>query len=102
MKPPRLTDSVPRGQTQASASLRVGLLSKISRADLAAFILREIHIGNFYATTNLCEGRTPHMIPKHKGMSLRSRNDVPMSGLSICRERVDRNDFRRYISKEAC
>lgn len=47
VKPPRLTDSLPRGRVHASASLLVGLLSKISRADLAAFILDEIQTGRF-------------------------------------------------------
>ncbi|NGZ97499.1 MAG: hypothetical protein CV089_15500 [Nitrospira sp. WS110] len=47
VKPPRLTDSLPRGRVYASASLLVGLLSKISRADLAAFILDEIQTGRF-------------------------------------------------------
>ncbi|MDH5727343.1 MAG: NAD(P)H-binding protein, partial [Nitrospira sp.] len=47
VKPPRLTDSPPQGRVQASASLRVGLLSRISRADLAAFILDEVQAGRF-------------------------------------------------------
>ncbi|GKS63283.1 hypothetical protein YTPLAS72_05870 [Nitrospira sp.] len=47
VKPPRLTNSATRGRVQASASLRVGLLSKISRADLAAFIFDEIEAGHF-------------------------------------------------------
>ena len=47
VKPPRLTDSLPKGLVQASASLRIGLLSKISRSDLAAFILDEIQTGRF-------------------------------------------------------
>jgi putative NADH-flavin reductase len=47
VKPPRLTDSSPQGQAQASSSLRVGLLSKVSRASLAAFILDEIQTGRF-------------------------------------------------------
>ncbi|MDR4470708.1 MAG: NAD(P)H-binding protein [Nitrospira sp.] len=47
VKPPRLTDSAPRGRVQAGPYLRVGLLSRISRADLAAFILDEIQTGRF-------------------------------------------------------
>ena len=47
VKPPLLTDSSPQGQAQASSSLRVGLLSKVSRASLAAFILDEIQIRRF-------------------------------------------------------
>ena len=47
VKPPLLTDSSPQGQAQASSSLRVGLLSKVSRASLAAFILDEIQTGRF-------------------------------------------------------
>ena len=47
VKPPRLTDSPPRNQVQADPCLRVGLLSKISRADLAAFIADEIQASRF-------------------------------------------------------
>lgn len=47
VKPPRLTDSPPQGRVKAGPSLRVGLLSRISRADLAAFILDEIQTGRF-------------------------------------------------------
>ncbi len=47
VKPPRLTDSPLGGGAQASSVLRVGLLSKISRASLAAFILDEIQTGRF-------------------------------------------------------
>lgn len=53
----------------------------------------------FCETTNLCEGLPLHITPKHKGTSVRSHTDVPMDGLSLCRERVDKKDFRRYISK---
>jgi putative NADH-flavin reductase len=42
LKPPRLTDGPASGRVRAGADLRVGLLSRISRADLAAFILDEI------------------------------------------------------------
>jgi putative NADH-flavin reductase len=47
VKPPRLTDSPPRNRVQANPLLRVGLLSKISRADLATFILDEVQTGRF-------------------------------------------------------
>jgi len=47
VKPPRLTDAPPRHRVQASSSLQVGLLSKISRADLAAFLLDEIEACRF-------------------------------------------------------
>ncbi|MDH5741810.1 MAG: NAD(P)H-binding protein [Nitrospira sp.] len=47
VKPPRLTDSPPQGRVQASAVLRIGLLSTISRADLAAFIIDEVQTGRF-------------------------------------------------------
>lgn len=47
VKPPRLTDSPPQGRVKAGPSLRVRLLSRISRADLAAFILDEIQTGRF-------------------------------------------------------
>lgn len=41
VKPPRLTDGPARGQVAADVDLRIGLLSKISRADLADFLVRE-------------------------------------------------------------
>ena len=47
VKPPRLTDSLPQGRVQAGSSLRIGLLSTISRADLAAFIIDEMQTGRF-------------------------------------------------------
>lgn len=47
VKPPRLTDSLPQGRVQAGSSLRIGLLSTISRADLAAFIIDEVQTGRF-------------------------------------------------------
>jgi putative NADH-flavin reductase len=42
VKPPRLTDGSPSGSVQAATDLPVGLCSKISRADLAEFMLEEI------------------------------------------------------------
>jgi putative NADH-flavin reductase len=39
VKPPRLTDGDPTGRVVAGPDVRVGLLSSISRADLAAFML---------------------------------------------------------------
>ena len=47
VKPPRLTDSQLPGRVQAGSSLRIGLLSTISRADLAAFIFDEVQTGRF-------------------------------------------------------
>jgi len=47
VKPPRLTDSPPHHRVQVNPCLRVGLLSHISRADLATFILDEIEAGRF-------------------------------------------------------
>ncbi len=47
MKPPRLTDGPAAGRVRAPAGVRVGLLSRISRADLAAFMLDEIERGTF-------------------------------------------------------
>lgn len=41
VKPPRLTDGVAGGHVRAGAAVRVGLLSKISRADLATFLMDE-------------------------------------------------------------
>ncbi len=42
VKPPRLTEGPPTGRVRADAALRVGLLSRISRRDLAAFLLDEV------------------------------------------------------------
>ena len=41
-KPPRLTDGPATGRVRAGTTLRVGLLSRISRRDLASFLLGEI------------------------------------------------------------
>ena len=41
VKPPRLTDGPARGRVAAGVDLRIGLLSKISRADLASFLVGE-------------------------------------------------------------
>ena len=42
VKPPRLTDAPRRGPIQAGPLVRVGMLSHISRLDLAEFLLDEI------------------------------------------------------------
>jgi putative NADH-flavin reductase len=42
VKPPRLTDGAAHRSVTAGSALRVGLLSKISRTDVAAFILDAI------------------------------------------------------------
>jgi putative NADH-flavin reductase len=42
VKPPRLTDGPATGRVRAGADVRVGLFSRMSRADLAAFMLDEI------------------------------------------------------------
>jgi len=42
VKPPRLTSSPPAMRAEASPTLRVGLLSRIGRSDLAEFILNEV------------------------------------------------------------
>lgn len=39
VKPPRLTDGLIRGRVAAGVDLRIGLLSKISREDLASFLV---------------------------------------------------------------
>lgn len=41
VKPPRLTDGPDRGRVAAGVDLRIGLSSKISRADLADFLIGE-------------------------------------------------------------
>ena len=43
-KPPRLTDAPLSGRVRADPALRVGLLSCISRSDLAAFLLGEVAV----------------------------------------------------------
>jgi len=47
IKPPRLTDSRSGGRVQAGPCLQVGLLSKINRTDLAAFIFDEVQNSRF-------------------------------------------------------
>ena len=47
IKPPRLTDSPPGSLVQVDPCLRVGLLSQISRVDLAAFIFNEVQTRRF-------------------------------------------------------
>jgi len=41
-KPPRLMDAPPTGRVRAGPTLRVGLLSRISRSDLAGFLVDEM------------------------------------------------------------
>jgi len=41
VKPPRLTEGPAGGRVMAGVDLRIGLLSKISRADLASFLVAE-------------------------------------------------------------
>ncbi|MFH0991149.1 MAG: NAD(P)H-binding protein [bacterium] len=47
VKPPRLTDSPVSGKVKAAPDLEVGLLSKISRKDLAQYILNELESPNY-------------------------------------------------------
>jgi len=47
VKPPRLTDAPPGNRVEADPFLRVGLLSRIRRADLATFIFDELQTGRF-------------------------------------------------------
>lgn len=47
VKPPRLTDGPRTGRIQVGADVRVGLLSKISRSDLADIIVGEIEQSRF-------------------------------------------------------
>jgi putative NADH-flavin reductase len=42
VKPPRLTDAPRRGRVKSGTQLRIGLLSRIGRADLADFMLDQI------------------------------------------------------------
>jgi putative NADH-flavin reductase len=47
VKPPRLTDGPAAGRVRVGTAVRVGLLSSIRRADLAAFIMDEIETPRF-------------------------------------------------------
>jgi len=47
VKPPRLTDGPARKRVRAGPDIKVGLLSRVSRAELAAFLLREAESGWF-------------------------------------------------------
>lgn len=47
VKPPRLSDRPPRGRTLAGTDLRVGMLSSVTRADLARFLMEEIATPRF-------------------------------------------------------
>lgn len=47
VKPPRLTNSQAIRRVQAGVMLKVGLLSRISRVNLAAFLLDELETGRF-------------------------------------------------------
>lgn len=47
LKPPRLTDGPRRGRVRIGPDLRVGVLSKVSRTDLAAIILTEVGTPSF-------------------------------------------------------
>jgi putative NADH-flavin reductase len=47
VKPPRLTDGAARGRWRADADVRLGMLSSITREDLAAFLIGEIEHPQF-------------------------------------------------------
>jgi putative NADH-flavin reductase len=47
VKPPRLTDGPPRGRYEAGERVRVGLMSSVTRADLAAFMVRAAESGEY-------------------------------------------------------
>lgn len=47
VKPPRLTDGIRRDRVHAGPRIKIGLFSKISRADLAAFMFAELEAGRF-------------------------------------------------------
>ena len=52
VRPPALGNQKPRGTYETSADLRMRITSRVSRADLADFILREVH-------RPTCVGATP-------------------------------------------
>lgn len=56
VKPPRLTNGPARYAVKAGAELRVGLLSSISRADLAAFMLDAIERTQYLRTRVFVRG----------------------------------------------
>ncbi|HEX5748801.1 MAG TPA: hypothetical protein VFZ09_21345 [Archangium sp.] len=47
MKPPRLTEGPARGKVRAGASEPVGMLSSLSRADLARFLAEQLERRDF-------------------------------------------------------
>lgn len=57
VKPPRLTNSPSRDQIEASPTLRVGLMSRICRVDLATFILNEVQTSRFERQRVFVKGR---------------------------------------------
>lgn len=56
VKPPRLTDAPAHGRIEAGARVRVGLLSKISRTDLARVITDELAEPRFRRETVFVTG----------------------------------------------
>jgi len=56
VKPPRLTGGRARGRVRAGPNLSVGLLSSIRRADLAAFLLREVQDCAFLRSRVIVKG----------------------------------------------
>ena len=51
VRPPALGNQKPRGTYETSADLRMRITSRVSRADLADFILREVHRPTFVGAT---------------------------------------------------
>ncbi len=47
VKPPRLSDGPARGRYQTGEHLRVGMLSSLTRADLAGFMVRATESGEY-------------------------------------------------------
>ncbi len=56
VKPPRLTDGHARGRVRADPALRVGLLSRISRAEVASFILDAIERARYFGARVFVRG----------------------------------------------
>jgi len=63
VKPPRLTSGRPSGRLAAAPDLAVGLLSYVSRADLATFILDEIARPRFLRQRVVVRVGVPHLAP---------------------------------------
>ena len=77
VKPPRLTSARPCGRLVAGPELPVGLLSYISRADLATFMLDEIARPRFIGKCVVVRVGVPHAASSPVRANARQYNPVP-------------------------